>query len=186
MKRYHITLGAPTTAGGKVTTASSSISINGTRIALEDDKVFCAGCNSEGVIKLDGPRLSERFNGRQVALNDDLCICKCSPPPRLVNSQTHKSQTINAEQFAAKIAATTAQLPAAARVIPGHVAQDDEVPIRLLHPETRQPFRHRPYKLHLTNKVIEGMTDSDGCTVPLSAADRAAVTAWRVDEVSGA
>ena len=36
MRRYHITLGASTTAGGKVTSASSHGSINGVRIALED------------------------------------------------------------------------------------------------------------------------------------------------------
>ena len=79
-KRYHITLGATTTTQGKVISASSAISINGARIALEDDMVYCPACNSEGLIKLDGPRVSESFNQRQVALDGDRCICKCSPP----------------------------------------------------------------------------------------------------------
>ena len=26
-------------------------------------------------------------DGRRVALSDDLCICKCDPPPKLVASQ---------------------------------------------------------------------------------------------------
>jgi uncharacterized Zn-binding protein involved in type VI secretion len=96
LKRYHITLGATTTANGTVTSASSMLSIDGARIALEGDKVSCPACHAEGFIKLDGPRLSERFNNRQVALNDDLCICKCNPPPRLVHTQARKSQMIDA------------------------------------------------------------------------------------------
>lgn len=95
LKRYHITLGATTTADGTVTSASSMLSIDGVRIALEGDKVSCPSCHSEGLIKADGPRLSERFNNRQVALNDDLCICNCNPPPRLVHKQTRKCQAID-------------------------------------------------------------------------------------------
>jgi uncharacterized Zn-binding protein involved in type VI secretion len=102
-KRYHITLGAPTTAGGKVISASALMSIDGARIALEGDKVSCPACNAEGTIRLDGARLSERYNGRQVALSDDLCACNCNPPPRLINSQTHKHQIVDPDLAAADI-----------------------------------------------------------------------------------
>jgi len=95
IKRYYITLGAGTTAGGKVTTASSFMSINGVKAALDGDKVWCEQCHAEGHIALDGPRLSSTCNGRQYALGDDLCICKCNPPPRLVAVQTHSSQIID-------------------------------------------------------------------------------------------
>jgi uncharacterized Zn-binding protein involved in type VI secretion len=94
MKRYLITLGAPTTAGGKVTSAHHFRKIDGVQVAVEGDKVWCPQCNSEGVIKPDGPRLTELVNGKQVALQDDLCICKCSPPPRLTATQTSVSQSI--------------------------------------------------------------------------------------------
>ena len=98
IRRYHITLGATTTAGGTVTSAGSLISVDGVKIALDGDTVFCKACNSHGVIQLDGPRLNESFNNRQVALGDDLCICKCDPPPRLVNTQIRKAQWIDADQ----------------------------------------------------------------------------------------
>jgi uncharacterized Zn-binding protein involved in type VI secretion len=97
IKRYLITLGAATTAGGTVTSASALMSVDGARIALEGDTVFCKACNSDGVIKLDGPRLNGSFNGRQIALSDDLCICKCNQAPRLVNTQTCKAQWIDAD-----------------------------------------------------------------------------------------
>lgn len=116
-RRYHITLAASTSAGGKVTTASSLISISGARIALEGDEVFCPACNAKGVIKLDGPRLNERFNGRQVALSDDLCICNCNPAPKLIADQTLRCQVLvlaDAEepaQQAGAMAARAAAIP---------------------------------------------------------------------------
>lgn len=182
LKRYHITLGATTSAGGAVTSASSLMSIDGAKIALEGDEVSCSACNAKGIIKLDGPRLSERFNDRQVALSDDLCICRCSPPPKLVNSQTQKCQYIDAEFLA-----TAAIAAAAGQAMPAHTSptkpeRDDKVAIRLLQPETREPFKQRPYKLQLTDKVVQGTTDEEGFTRPLSASERASLVAWHVDE----
>lgn len=86
-KRYLITLGATTTANGKVTSASSMRRIGGVAVALEGDKVHCPACGKDGVIRLDGPRLKERWNGKLVALEDDLCVCGCHTPPKLVAIQ---------------------------------------------------------------------------------------------------
>lgn len=52
------------------------------------DDVWCPACQSMGKITPDQDRLSTKVNGRMPALNDDLCLCKCSPPPKLVHSQT--------------------------------------------------------------------------------------------------
>lgn len=95
MKRHHITLGASTTAGGTVTSASARVSINGVRIALEGDTVDCGTCGSTGVIRCVGPRIPERYNGKQVALENDLCICNCPQPPRLIPNQTSKAQFVD-------------------------------------------------------------------------------------------
>jgi uncharacterized Zn-binding protein involved in type VI secretion len=94
MKRYHITLGATTTAGGTVIGASSLSAIDGARIALEGDKVSCPQCHSDGVIVCAGPRLPDNCEGRRYALHDDLCVCKCVPAPRLVATQTLRCQHI--------------------------------------------------------------------------------------------
>lgn len=94
MKRHHITLGARTTADGIVTSASSFMSIDGARIALEGDQVSCRGCGGTGTIQCTGPRTRERFNGRLVALEGDLCICNCATPPTLLPSQDSRCQTV--------------------------------------------------------------------------------------------
>jgi uncharacterized Zn-binding protein involved in type VI secretion len=108
LKRYLITLGAHSTAGGTVSSARSVRSVNSATVALEGDKVWCPRCNSEGTIVPDGPRLSETYNGKRYALNDDLCLCKCTPPPRLVANQEFVSQSLDVDWHAADTVAAAA------------------------------------------------------------------------------
>jgi uncharacterized Zn-binding protein involved in type VI secretion len=180
LTRYHITLGASTTAGGTVASASSLLCIDGAAIALEDDTVSCPACHAQGVIKPDGPRISERFNGREVALSGDLCICKCSPPPKLVQIQTRKVQHVDANHLANRIASAT--IPPATDAHGS--APDSPMPVRLLHPVTREPLRYQRYRLQLAGGVVEGMTDGDGCTRPLHAAERNAVQTSHADDAA--
>jgi uncharacterized Zn-binding protein involved in type VI secretion len=182
--RYHITLGASTTAGGKVMTATSLRSINGAKVAYAGDSVHCPKCSSEGVIEPDGPRISDIFNGRQVALSDDLCRCKCNPPPRLVANQAISKQTIDTEWAAARAdaaAETAAHLNTAER---SASTDSDGVPLVLLDPETQEPFRHRRYRLELAGRTIEGTTDQHGATRPLTAEERASFIRWHVDKAN--
>jgi uncharacterized Zn-binding protein involved in type VI secretion len=94
MKRHTLTLGASTTAGGKVISASSHGSINGVMIALEEDMIFCPACKSQGKIVCTGPRIPETWNGKNVALENDLCLCGCPSPPKLVPNQSVRYQVI--------------------------------------------------------------------------------------------
>ncbi|MFC3458597.1 PAAR domain-containing protein [Massilia haematophila] len=181
MRRYHITLGAKTTVGGVVTTATSFCSINGVRMALEGDTVACPACHADGKILCDGPRLSDKWNGRQAALENDLCVCRCNPPPRLIAVQTHRSQLITAEED--QLTGPAAMKAAQAR-LPKSMATTDELPLRLVDEATQQPHRHRPYRLDFADKQIEGVTDEDGLTRPLSRADRAALLAWHIADPS--
>ena len=98
--RYEITLGARTTAGGEVISADPFLTIDGVPVAHMDDSVSCPACHTVGVIKPDGPRLSDMFMEKEVALSDDLCICKCNPPPRLVANQTMCYQEIDTDWHA--------------------------------------------------------------------------------------
>lgn len=93
MKRYHITEGARTTAGGKVVAATSAVAIDGVRGALEGDPLYCPACKSAGKIKCVGPRIPETWDGKPVALSDDLCLCGCPTPPKLLPNQTRKFQS---------------------------------------------------------------------------------------------
>lgn len=97
MKRYNITTGAKTTAGGEVISGMARTSFNGQMIAREDDRVACPACGTEGFIALTGPHLHEEWGGKQAALEGDLCICKCDPPPELIACQWSKSQVFETQ-----------------------------------------------------------------------------------------
>jgi uncharacterized Zn-binding protein involved in type VI secretion len=88
MKRYDIVKGDPTTVGGVVQTGDGADLIDDLPIAYERDPVWCPVCKTMGTIACDGPRVSTLGpDGRETALSDDLCICRCAPPPRLIASQ---------------------------------------------------------------------------------------------------
>ena len=93
-KRYFILLGAQTEAGGTVASASSFMSQDGLPYALEGDLVDCPACGQQGRIACVAPRLDAGFNGRHYALEHDLCLCGCSPPPRLIANQQHQCQVL--------------------------------------------------------------------------------------------
>ncbi|CAN7295420.1 PAAR domain-containing protein [Trinickia sp. LjRoot230] len=88
VRRYDILKGDKTTAGGTVTDGSSLDTIADREQAYEGDHIWCPSCRSVGRIVCDGLRISMKgVDGREGALSDDLCVCKCSPSPRLIPSQ---------------------------------------------------------------------------------------------------
>ena len=176
MKRYHITLGARTTAGGIVATASSLASVDGAPIAVEGDTINCPACRSDGVIVCAGPRLPDHWEGRRYALQDDLCVCKCVPAPRLVATQTLKCQHVQEEPDS-----SSARYGAVEGAVAGKAMEEDKLPLRLVEEATNLPHRNRPYRLDLLGGgTMTGRTDEEGLTQPLTASERASVVAWHV------
>jgi uncharacterized Zn-binding protein involved in type VI secretion len=88
-RRYDIRNGDTTTSNGRVESSSNSDTIDSIPVAYERDRVWCNACNTTGYIECVGPRIATTGpDGRQLALSDDLCRCKCTPSPRLIASQT--------------------------------------------------------------------------------------------------
>ncbi|WP_310126674.1 PAAR domain-containing protein [Paraburkholderia terricola] len=80
--------GDKTTANGTVEASPSTIQLSGRDVAREGDSVMCPMCNMMGKVQCDGPRqMMTAPDGRHAAFSNDLCICGCHPPPRLVASQ---------------------------------------------------------------------------------------------------
>lgn len=91
-RRYHIRAGAKTTAGGTVRASATWYTLDGAPLARDGDPVDCPVCGITGAIQCVPPRMPQQLNGREVALSDDLCICNCSPIPKLIAEQTVKFQ----------------------------------------------------------------------------------------------
>lgn len=89
MRRYDIVKGDTTTVGGIVQAGDSTDRIGEREQAYEHDPVWCPVCKTIGKIRCTGARISTTGpDGRQSALSDDLCICLCPEPPKLVASQS--------------------------------------------------------------------------------------------------
>ena len=170
MKRHTITLGASTTAGGKVISASSHGSINGVPIALEDDMIACKGCKSAGKIVCVGPRIPETWNGKQVALENDLCACGCTPPPRLLTNQRVRYQTLADERETADSSAVspaTGTAAASPQAMAGNLFDDKYA---LIDDATGQPLPNTDYAIVRASGQVEfGTTDNSGRTHLLAA-----------------
>jgi uncharacterized Zn-binding protein involved in type VI secretion len=86
--RYDIMDGDTTTARGRVIAASRRDLLDGREIAYEGDPVVCPACGTIGKIVCVGERPNETGPGnKRAALSGDLCVCKCSPAPRLIALQ---------------------------------------------------------------------------------------------------
>lgn len=168
MKRYTITLGAPTTSGGKVISASANGDINGVPIALENDMISCPACKSQGQILCVGPRIPEHWNGKQVALENDLCLCGCIPSPRLVASQSLRCQVVEATRGTK--ASSSADVSATEHSIPAKVDEEYDLDFLLTDTVTGVPMVDWPYVIELAGgKQLDGRTNPSGRTAKVSA-----------------
>ncbi|GJH08040.1 PAAR domain-containing protein [Caballeronia novacaledonica] len=100
MRRYFIVVGDSTTRGGIVLEGEERATNHDKPLSHHGARVYCHTCKAEGHIVGDGPSRPMLLHGKQVALENDLCICKCSPPPRLLRSQTNASMSFEGHELA--------------------------------------------------------------------------------------
>lgn len=183
MRRYSITLGASTTAGGRVISASSQGSINGAKIALENDLILCTACKSQGKILCVGPRTPETWDGKQIALENDLCLCKCFPSPRLITNQTLRSQVIDANAAGGSpLHECAGRSNTVSQTITS--AESYDLEFLVLDACSGIPVADCPYRIELASgQHMEGRTNSDGKTSKLTAmhADDAILRVYEPD-----
>ena len=165
MRRYTITLGATTSAGGRVVSASGSGCINGAPIALEGDLVACPACKATGRIMCVGPRIPEMSDGKHVALENDLCSCRCSPSPKLLPVQMMRSQVL--KDTGRALSDSDSRPARAARNAPCGPSFSER--FVLLDEETGDPLVHKEYAVVRASGQLEfGTSDRNGYTHLLS------------------
>jgi uncharacterized Zn-binding protein involved in type VI secretion len=100
MKRYMIVQGDKTTSDGVVLEGDPTTRNEGKPLAYHGATVQCPKCHSIGHIVGVGPSMPMTFMSRQVALENDLCMCKCNPPPRLIASLHSMSMSFESHVLA--------------------------------------------------------------------------------------
>lgn len=165
MRRYIITLGAATTSGGKVLSASSDGIIDGATIALQGDLVSCPACGSTGKIVCIGPRIPETLNGKNLALDNDLCNCRCTPLPRLLTQQSLRCQVIRDSGHALSLCHDSSLHERAPAIVgPAYSAR-----FVLIDDEHGTPLPRREYAVVRANGKLEfGVANESGHTHLLS------------------
>ncbi|WP_080406117.1 PAAR domain-containing protein [Burkholderia ubonensis] len=99
MRRRILIQGDKTTVGGVVLDGVQSGFNGNIPIAFHGSTIWCPVCKTNGRLVNDGPRRPMSFNGVQVALENDLCVCKCTPPPRLIASTDNMSMSFEANEL---------------------------------------------------------------------------------------
>jgi uncharacterized Zn-binding protein involved in type VI secretion len=87
MSRRFILKGDKTDHDGVIEQGIEGSLFQGRQMAFIGATVHCPRCNTTGVIVPNGPR-GMTVMSKQVALENDLCQCKCDPLPKLVASQS--------------------------------------------------------------------------------------------------
>src|SRR5438105_1288879 len=94
--RYYLIVGDMADNGAVIMTGARS-RYHGKNDAQDGSVVFCPVCETAGVLKCVGPRLSNRVDGIQKALSGDICICKCRRPPVFLATRSTYRMTVDTD-----------------------------------------------------------------------------------------
>lgn len=77
-----------TTANGIVLDGIDGTGLDERGLSYLGARVQCPACGTMGCIEAEGPRdEADAIDDKLPALENDLCRCGCTPPPRLIASQ---------------------------------------------------------------------------------------------------
>lgn len=171
MRRPILRLGDKTTSGGSVLEGIDKCTHRGIPKTFIGAKIWCPACNSVGVIGGRGPHRSATMMGKQQALDGDICICKCDPPPICLASQDSAFHAFDSHELAGT-EFTTHSTPSASSVCN---AYDEQFALK---DATGKRLSDTYYTVRLpSGGLMHGITDSQGrtCRYPTDSAERVAV-----------
>lgn len=163
MKRYLIRLGDKTTAGGVVTEGDSTSMHHGIPLAYHGAEIYCHACKSVGHIVNVPPFRPMTILGKQVALENDICICECDPPPTLIATQHDSSMSFEPREIATGSLYSGGSATVGS-VVPADVREafDEQF---LLRDSRGNPLKDIHYTIRLpSGELRHGITDAHGCT----------------------
>jgi uncharacterized Zn-binding protein involved in type VI secretion len=142
-ERNPLCVGDPPVTGGAVLpyTAECPNIINGAQTAIIGGQVLCAACGVTGTIAKKGGLRRYTDMGNEVALDGDLCMCACHPPPPI--KATIATTFLYDDMGEAKI--TTYNLPIISSPLPLNQPNDIYwVLVKVKDTITNEPIRNRP------------------------------------------
>lgn len=101
MRRNYLKVGDQADNGATIIEGIDKVSYGGMYLTYLYAKVRCPVCNTIGMIIPSGPRRPGYWMGKEPALHNDLCACKCDPKPRLISSQNGMFMSFEPQELAA-------------------------------------------------------------------------------------
>ncbi|SMC29642.1 PAAR motif-containing protein [Andreprevotia lacus DSM 23236] len=94
MSRWLACVGDSTTTNGTVLEhGAKTTTLFGKRTAIIGGDVSCPACNSTGQIQKAGGGRRLKSAGKEVALHDDIVVCGCPTPPKVIAGQQKSTYT---------------------------------------------------------------------------------------------
>ena len=158
MRRAILKLGDRSTNGGVIVEGVDNCTDDGTPMSFIGARVWCNGCKSEGFIGSRGPHQIALMDGKQEALDGDICLCKCVPPPVMLASPA----TTSWHEFSGhELAAIGYDTGGRSMTDEYRGAFDERVRILDAH---QRPITGAPYHIRTSSgAVYKGLTDASGC-----------------------
>lgn len=163
LTRNFVLDGDMTTRGGMVQAKGNGMTFDDTNICFEGDPVLCPACNTTGFTRCVPPsRPYSGHDGRQVNLDGDLCICACTPQPRLRGTCRFMSMAFEPHEFV--------QMPGVETWLE-HTDQKQFIynqRFEVLNKQTGKPEAGRHYRILYSRGILTGETDANGLTETVS------------------
>lgn len=164
MRRSYLKVGDRSSVGGTVVEGVPNTTHHGTELTFVGAQVTCPACKSVGRIVPKGPRWPGSMMGKEPALEGDICVCKCDPPPVMIASQSTMYESFESHQLSSMGFGSSGQ-PLE------HEAKTHDQHFRIINSDG-EPVEGLPYLLKSADgKTVQGTTLANGKTELVSAND---------------
>lgn len=157
MRRYYLKEGDQSSADGVVLEGEETCTHYGTAMTYLGAKVYCRTCKTVGFIVGKGPRLPDTMMDKEMALDGDICACKCDPPPVMIASQSDSFQDIDSGPLAPLPEEKGPSQPYETSSV-----RDYSQRFFVCDSSTGKPLRNRRFIADVEGEQQLGRTDGDG------------------------
>ena len=164
MKRSYLRVGDRSSVDGTVIEGIPKCTHHGKEITYVGARVICPACKTTGKIEAKGPRWPGTMMGKARAMEGDICVCECSPPPVMIASQDTMFESFESSHLAEMgFGSEITSDPMFATHIQRVLVQDSS---------TGMPLRNQRYVVHVGGEQLFGETDDSGYAVIRSSGEK--------------